>query len=178
LLSIAGGKLTTWRKMAEDLFELVTEYKLLLDISKTKGFSKQKFLIGLDQEEWQNSIKNSVNMVEDKVAHHIYQQYGRGAIEIIKLIEKEPNLSERIVEENNFIKAEIIYVLRHELTTHLIDVFCRRTEMSMFIDHRKQFDAAKKVADIMAEEYRWDENKKEQEIKDYTEYIEKTTEFI
>lgn len=73
----------------------------------------------------------------------------------MKLIAEKPRLGERIVDENNFVKAEIVYILRHELTTHLIDVFCRRTEMSLFIDHRKQFDAAKKVADIMAEEFFW-----------------------
>lgn len=178
LLSIAGGKLTTWRKMAEDLLEVVMEDKIFLDISKPKEFSKQKFLIGLDQEEWQNLVKNAVNVIEDKVAHHIYQQYGRGAIEILGLIEKEPKLGEKIVEENNFIKAEIVYVLRNELTTHLTDLFCRRTEMSIFINHRQQPDAAKKVAELMAEEYGWDKNKKEKEIKNYTEYIEKTTIFI
>ena len=50
--------------------------------------------------------------------------------------------------------------------------------MSLFIEYRKQSDAAKKVADIMANEYRWDENRKDQEIKDYIEYIEKTIDFI
>ena len=61
---------------------------------------------------------------------------------------------------------------------YLIDVFCRRTEMSLFIEHRKQSDTANKVADIMKEEYRWDESKKEQEIKDYIEHIEKKIDSI
>ena len=178
LLSIAGGKLTTWRKMAEDLLEIVIKEQIFSDISQSKGFSKQKFLIGLEHEEWQEILKQYTINLDDKIAHHLYQQYGRGAIEIMKLIVTEPNLGERLVNENNFIKAEILYVLQHELTTHLIDVFRRRTEMSLFIDYRKQFEAVKKVADIMADEYRWAENKKEQEIKDYMEYIEKTIGFI
>jgi glycerol-3-phosphate dehydrogenase len=178
LLSIAGGKLTTWRKMAEDLFELVEKNQIFPESSREKGFSKQKFLIGLEREEWQEFLKQYDINLSDKLTHHLYQQYGRGAIEILKLIEENPSLVEKIVDENDFIKAEIIYVLRHELTTHLMDVFCRRTEMSLFINHRKQFDAAKKVAEIMAKEYRWDENKKDQEIKEYKEHIEKTVEFI
>jgi len=178
LLTIAGGKLTTWRKMAEDLLEMVKKDQIFPDIDREKGFSKQKYHIGLDPEEWQEFLKQYAINLDEKINHHLYQQYGRGAFEIIKLIVKEPNLGEKIVDENDFIKAEILYILRYELTTHLIDVFCRRTEMSLFIDHRKQFDAAKKVADIMAEEYRWDVNKKEQEIKEYMEYIEKTIDFI
>ena len=50
--------------------------------------------------------------------------------------------------------------------------------MSLFIDHRKQLYAAKKVAEIIAKEYQWDENKEEQEIKDYIEHIKKTIDFI
>jgi glycerol-3-phosphate dehydrogenase len=178
LLSIAGGKLTTWRKMAEDLFELIEKNQIFSDISREKGFSKQKFLIGLEHEEWQEFLKQNDIGLDDKITHHLYQQYGRGAFEIMKLIAEKPSLSERIVDENDFIKAEILYVLRNELTTHLIDVFCRRTEMSLFIDHRKQSNATKKVVDIMVDEFRWDEDKKNQEIKNYKEYIEKTVEFI
>jgi len=178
LLSIAGGKLTIWRKMAEDLLEMVSKEQIFSDISQIKGYSKQKFHIGMEEEEWQKSLKQYTTMLDDKITHHIYQQYGRGAIEIMDLIETEPNLGERIIDENDFIKAEIIYVIRNELTTHLIDIFCRRTEMSLFIDHRKQLHAAKKVADIMAEEYRWDEKKKEQEINDYIEHNKKTLDFI
>ena len=79
---------------------------------------------------------------------------------------------------NNFIKAEILYCLRYEPTPHLIDVFCRRTEMSLWIDHKKAFEAASKVVEIMANEYSWDENKKKQEIESYMDYIKKSVSFI
>ncbi len=178
LISIAGGKLTTWRKMAEDLFEMVTKNQIFSDKTQVKGFSKQKFLIGLEQEEWQESLNHHKINLDDKVIHHIYQQYGRGAIKIMKLIEKEPNLGEKIIDENDFIKAEIFYILPHELTTHLIDLFCRRTEMSLFIDHKKSSQAAETVADLMALEYSWSKEKKKMEIRHYLEYVEKTVSFI
>jgi glycerol-3-phosphate dehydrogenase len=178
LLTIAGGKLTTWRKMAEDLIEIVASEQIFSDITRVKGFSKQKFHIGLELKEWQEILKKYAINLDEKINHHLYQQYGRGAIEIMNLIVKEPNLGERIVEENDFIKAEIIYVLHHELTTHLIDLFCRRTEMSIFIDHRKSSEVAEIVADLMANEYSWSEEKKEKEIQHYLEYVKKTISFI
>ncbi len=103
LLSIAGGKLTTWRKMAEDLIEMVVKAQIFSGITKAKGFSKQKFHIGLESEEWQEFLKQNDIGLDKKVTHHLYQQYGRGAIEIIKLIEEEPNLGEKIIDANDFI---------------------------------------------------------------------------
>jgi glycerol-3-phosphate dehydrogenase len=58
------------------------------------------------------------------------------------MIKEDESLKERVMEDNNFIKAEIVYVLRYELTPHLIDVFCRRTEMSLWIHHRRASEAA------------------------------------
>lgn len=178
LLTITGGKLTTWRKMAEDLFTHVVEKEIFPNIEKKKEFSKQKFFIGLEREQWIKDLKDINIDLDEDITDHLHQQYGKGAFKILEIIREEKALKERILDTNNFIKAEIVYILRNELTTHLIDVFCRRTEMSLFIEHRKQSEAAKKVVNIMAKEYRWDENRKDQEIKNYIEYIEKTVEFI
>ena len=67
---------------------------------------------------------------------------------------------------------------RQELTPHLIDVFCRRTEMALWIDHRKASEAAEKVVNIMQKEYSWDDDTKTKEINQYLEYINKTVSFI
>ncbi len=178
LLTISGGKLTTWRKMAEDLFEKVAEKNIFPDISREESFSKQKFKIKMEEEEWERELKNSNIKIEEDIALHLYQQYERGAIKILELIKENESLKERILDENDFIKAEIVYLLRYELTPHLIDVFCRRTEMSLFIDHKRQLDAVKVVAEIMAEEYNWSPEIKEKEISKYIDYIKNTIAFV
>ena len=164
--------------MAEDLFTHVVEKATFPNIEKEKHFSKQKFFIGLERDQWLKDLKDKNIELDEDIADHLHQQYGKGAFEILELIKEDKSLKERILDTNDFIKAEIVYILRNELTSHLIDVFCRRTEMSLFIDHQKQSEAAQKVAGIMANEYQWDENRKSQEIKDYIEHIEKTVEFI
>jgi len=83
-----------------------------------------------------------------------------------------------LVEENDFILAEIIYCLRYELTLHLIDIFCRRTEMALWIYHKKALKAAEIVADIMAREYSWDVERKRDEINTYLKYIKKSVSFL
>jgi len=159
LLTIAGGKLTTWRKMAEDLFMEIEKVNIFPDIKKVQNFSKQKFLISIEKEEWQEELEKSGIPLDAKVSDYMYQQYGRGALEILEIIKNDKSLQEKILEENDFIKAEIVYSLKHELTTHLIDIFCRRTEMSLFIHHKKQLEAAQKITDLMGAEYSWSDKK-------------------
>ncbi|MFW9999856.1 MAG: FAD-dependent oxidoreductase [Candidatus Hermodarchaeota archaeon] len=178
LLTITGGKFTEWRAMAEDLFIKIEKKGLFSNIKRDKHFSRRPFIITLEKEIWAEKLKEFDLNLDNDIADHLYQQYGKGAFKILEMIKQEPSLREKIIEENNFIKAEILYSLRYEPTPHLIDVFCRRTEMSLWIDHKKASNAASKVAEIMANEYSWDENKKNQEIEIYMEYIKKTVSFI
>jgi len=178
LLTITGGKLTEWRAMAEDLFNHIDEKNIFTGIKKPKHFSRQKFLISLEKEIWLKELKDSGIDLEEDIADHLYQQYGKGAIEILDLIKEDGSLKDRIIEDNYFIVAEILYILRNELTTHLIDVFCRRTEMSLWINHKKASEAAIKVAKIMANEYSWDNDQQNKEIQNYLNYISKTVSFI
>ena len=164
--------------MAEDLLRHVEEKGIFQDIKRETNFSKQMFVIGLQKDDWQNELKNSGVDLDDEIADHIYQQYGKGAVKILDLIKEDGTLKELIINENNFIKAEVVYSLRYELTPHLIDVFCRRTEMSLWIRHEKVNEAVKKVAELMTKEYSWSEEKMKNEIKVYTDYIEKTVAFI
>jgi len=178
LLTITGGKLTAWRSMAEDLFDKIIEKKIFSDIERNKNFSKQRFLISIEKEEWLKLLVNSEIKLDEDIKEHLYQQYGKGAIKIIELIKEDGTLKDRILNNHDFISAEILYCLRYELTSHLIDVFCRRTEMSLWIDPSSVQKAAEKVAEIIATEYSWTEDKKNKEIQDYLDYISKTVSFI
>ncbi|MFX0009667.1 MAG: FAD-dependent oxidoreductase [Candidatus Hermodarchaeota archaeon] len=178
LLTIAGGKLTEWREMAEDLFDHIIERKIFPDITREKYWSRKPFEISLKKEEWTGIIEKSAVSLENDILDHIYQQYGKGAIKILEMIQKNEALKERIIDENDFIYAEILYVLRYELSPHLIDVFCRRTEMSLWIHHQRAAEAAEKVADLMQKEYSWDNETKNKEIAQYLIYVKKTVDFI
>ncbi|TFG05104.1 MAG: glycerol-3-phosphate dehydrogenase/oxidase, partial [Promethearchaeota archaeon] len=178
LLTITGGKLTAWRAMAEDLFKHVEEKKIFKDIKREENFSKQMYKISLDKESWVKEKEDSGVSIDEDIADHLYQQYGKGAIKILEMIKEDPSLADRIIDENYFIKAEILYSLKYEMTPHLIDVFCRRTEMALWIKHERALEAAEKIAKIMAREYSWSDGKKKQEIDNYMEYIKKATEFL
>ena len=52
LLTITGGKLTEWRHMAEDLFSHIEKKDLFPNIKRKEHFSRQKFIVSLEREEW------------------------------------------------------------------------------------------------------------------------------
>ncbi|TFG25295.1 MAG: glycerol-3-phosphate dehydrogenase/oxidase, partial [Promethearchaeota archaeon] len=178
LLTITGGKLTEWRAMAEDLFEKIVEKQIFLGIKRKKHFSRQMFLIAMERENWNSEVKNLNIDLDQDILNHLYQQYGRGAVKILKMIKNEPELAERIYEDNDFTKAEILYVIRNEPTPHLIDVFCRRTEMSLWIHHNNAQRAATTVSELMAKEYKWDDKTRNDEVTKYLNYVKKTVAFI
>ena len=174
LLTITGGKLTTYRKMAEDLFKKLIKQKTFKGIKRKKNFSRQKFIIGLEKSEWQEFIETNNPKLDQDILDYLYQQYGHGAIKIVEICQKDPVLKERLLPDHPFITGEIVYSLKNEQVPHLIDVFCRRTEMAILIHHTKQKIVAEKVAKIMAKEYGWNEEKKSEEIKIHLDHIKKT----
>jgi len=178
LLTISGGKLTEWREMAEDLFELVEKKNIFPGIHRDKYWSRRPFTISLEKEVWLEILEKSGVEIDEELLDHLYQQYGKGALRILDLIKEDESQKERIIDENDFINAEILYVLRYELSPHLIDVFCRRTEMSLWIHHRRAPEAAEKVAAIMQKEYSWDDETKYKEIQTYLDYVKKSVSFI
>ena len=178
LVTITGGKLTEWRGMAEDLFKKVVEKEIFPGIERENHFSRKMFLIGLERENWELKLKEFSLPLENDVLDHLYQQYGKGAIEILKLIKDTPEIGEKIMEDNEFIKAELLYIIMNEPTPHLIDLLCRRTEMSLWISHKKATEVAEIVSELMAKEYSWDDKKKNEEITQYIDYIKKSMSFI
>ena len=179
LVTIAGGKHTIFRLMGEELIFYLLKKKKIFDKifpknQLKKGFSKKPFQIGLKRNDWDSYIENQKISLEKKLLDHLYQQYGKGAFEIIEIILKNPKLAKTFTPENVFMPAEIFYILRHEFAPCLIDVMCRRTEMQMKVHHTKQREVAEQVAQIMAEKYKWSSTKKDEEIEKYMNYIKKS----
>jgi len=184
LTSICGGKLTTFRLMAENtLYHIIKKKDGFSRNGKKRefpknqlkaGYSKQEYLIDLKRKDWDKFIIDNKPQLAEDITNILYQQYGRGAIEIVKDVLTNPQRGKRFLNGVQFIPAEIYYILSHEYAPHLMDVLTRRTEISMKVHHKKQPEIAEKIANIMAEVYGWDENTKQNEISQYIEHIKRT----
>lgn len=184
VVAITGGKSTIHRKMAEDLLFYLVKYKYVKPFAKPEynrhGYSKQPFQVGLSRKEF-DKITAEENLLE--AAHpdqieYFYTQFGRGGIEILETIKKDPASGRPLLEGYPHCAAEINYILDYEQAPKLIDILCRRTEAQWMIWHYKQPELAEAAAAIMASYYRWSKEQKTAEVQEYLTYITNTVSFL
>lgn len=179
LTTLCGGKLTTFRKMAEDLiYHLISKDQSFADKiptkMKKKNYSRQPYLVNLTRKEWDTYLKSNSLDIASSITDYLYNQYGMGAKAILEKIKEQPDLGIPFIENHPFIPAEIHYILEHEMAIHLFDVLRRRTEIFMKVRHDHQQIIAEKIANLMAPVLGWDESQKSSEIRSYLEHIKRT----
>jgi len=184
IVAIAGGKSTTFRRMAEDLIFYLVENKYLERFNRPehnkRNFSKKPFKIALARKEFDRlaAERDLDELVHPDMLEHFYRQYGRGGLEILGNIKTAPQSGTPFIEGYPHCEAELLYILKHECAPKLIDVLCRRTEAQWLIWHHKQPELARATAGIMAAYYGWSEERKTAEINEYLDYIANTVNFI
>ncbi|MFW9933932.1 MAG: glycerol-3-phosphate dehydrogenase/oxidase [Candidatus Thorarchaeota archaeon] len=189
LYSLLGGKLTSFRKMAEDLVvNHIRKVQAVHDLPKFSGkknLTKIAYAITLSEKEWESLTEVTNSKLPPVILRHLYQQYGRGGITILGEVEKHPERGNRLldvpeypIEVAPWIEAEVDYVVRHEAPLHLEDVLCRRMEISWLIRPEFQGKIAKRAANRMAAILGWAAKTKEAEIARYLENIRKNSFFF
>lgn len=176
LVTSAGGKLTIHRKMAEELILHLRKKRIFPKLSKKKHLSQRPFLIGAERNKWDLEAQKYDFPIDIK--DNLYQQYGWGGIEILELARDQPKLAERLHKKRSFIYGEIAYIVDHELPLHVADVLCRRMEVMLRIHPRFQEEIAKNTAEIMADRLNWNNKTKNDEIRQYLDYVDKNSFFL
>ena len=152
LITITGGKWTTFRKMGEDTVDKAI---------KTGALPNQKSA--------SENMKVHGSVDPDKVDFsNPYYFYGSDEEKIQALIDEDKTLSDKIHPNYPFRKAEVIWGARHEMARTIEDFLARRIRI-LFLDARAAIDMAPKVADLMAEELEKDSAWKKNEISTFVE---------
>ncbi|WP_185864612.1 glycerol-3-phosphate dehydrogenase/oxidase [Blattabacterium cuenoti] len=140
LISIIGGKWTTYRKMAEETINKAIEIGRFKNIpSITKNLK----------------IYGSSSSYENKDIR--WKKYGEDEYHIRKLIEENPILGEPLISTNTnnccyySTKAEVVWMVRNEMARTIEDVLARRFRF-LFLNAKKAIEIAPKVAKLMAQE--------------------------
>ncbi len=130
LVSIMGGKWTTYRLMAKDTIDHI--YKVIWKKTAPTCITDHQLLYGAENyqfEDWKKLV--SENNISEKTAQHLMKKYGSKAREVVKLIEQDPSLAELLCNEQPFIKAEVIYSIHAEMATNSDDILERRLGLSL-----------------------------------------------
>ncbi len=134
LISAAGGKYTTYRRMAEIITDKIASRLGNRRRSKTRDFR----LIGAPEEPWENfepkavSALRSRHRIDENSARHLVNRYGRSATEVAVYLEKDASLAKPIAEGEPDLQVELVYQREHELAVYPTDHLLRRTRLALF----------------------------------------------
>jgi len=149
LITITGGKWTTYRKMGEDTVDKAIEVgKLQPHSTVTKNLPIH------------GSIKNA-----SRTDHLLV--YGSDIDELLTLINENAAWGEKINPGMPYLCAEVIWSVRHEMARNLDDILARRVR-ALFLDARLAIDMAPKVASLMALELIKDKKWESDQVESFT----------
>ncbi|KAI0335747.1 DAO-domain-containing protein [Cubamyces sp. BRFM 1775] len=159
LLTIAGGKWTTYRAMAEETVDKAIEVFGLGDRVKRGCVTEQLRLVGSDG--WSRNMFIGLVQrygLETEVAKHLSENYGDRAWTVCSLAQPTgkawPLHGVRLSPSYPFIEAEVRYAARHEYAQTAVDVIARRCRLS-FLNAQAALDALPRVVEILTEELHW-----------------------
>lgn len=188
LVTISGGKWTTYRQMAEEAVDTaIEEFNL-----KPQPVPNPPLISGLkhyEEVELDGKCKTPdirligahgyskilfIHLIQHfgldtEVAKHLTTAYGDRAwvVAALSTVINGHSLThgKRISPLYPFVDGEIRYAVRHEYAQTAIDVIARRTRLA-FLDAQAALEALPQIVDIMAEELNWSEPRKEREWSD------------
>jgi glycerol-3-phosphate dehydrogenase len=155
IITVTGGKLTTYREMAQDTVD--TALESLPGTSAGRCRTKRLKLRGAMRPRTDGSLDA-----------HLESRYGGDAHLIRELIAARPNLAEPLVHGLPYVRAEAIHAFTHEMATTLDDVLVRRTRGLLF-DRDATLAAARSVAELVAPVAGWDAARIDAEVAAFVE---------
>ena len=159
VITVTGGKLTTYREMAEDTVDEV------IDLLKSRGDSAR---FGRCRTR-RLKLRGATRVRDDgTVIAHLQSRYGTTASRLVSKIEADPSLGLPLVEGLPYLRVEALHAVTHEYATTLDDVLSRRTRALLF-DRAAARTHARDVADLVAPIAGWDVERVEREVQAFHE---------
>jgi glycerol-3-phosphate dehydrogenase len=164
LVTITGGKLTTWRRMAKMAVDRIVERE-----AREAPCRTEEIPLGMPADAAE--LPELDGLDEDSRAH-LAARYGHAAHEVVQLASEEPELARRISPDLPDVAAEVVQAARREQALSLADVLLRRTRLGL-LDARRLAQRGSEGADLAARalggELGWDEARIGRELDDWLE---------
>jgi glycerol-3-phosphate dehydrogenase len=172
LITITGGKWTTYRTMAQELVDKAIEVGKLsagkcvtdkVPILGAGGWDKSLFL-NVAQNYYRskqpNHGKYSRSPFNKDIAEHLSNSYGTRALLVAELAQQ--GFGKRLAHNQPYIEAEVVYAARYEYACTAVDLIARRLRLA-FLDSAAAHQALPRTVSIMAQELGWDAERQKQE---------------
>ena len=153
LVTIVGGKLTTYRRMAQDTVDVLNRRDGTRPLHPTQSLPLQ------GSAAWPTmkrdiASKGAALGLSPQTIEHLGKSHGSNAVEVLDLVASDASLAALLIDDLPYIRAEVVYACRQEMAMTPYDVLGRRTSITLE-DRRRGLDVLDEVAAIMAKEYSW-----------------------
>jgi len=174
LITISGGKLTTYRRMAEDLVDLASK-KLenesgVVIRARCKTDRVPLAEAAFDAESVVDDLSVRYPRLERQVLEHIALTYGPAIAGVLAVLRDDPGMESRVIPDLPYIWAEVPFAVQNEMAMTLSDWMIRRTHI-MHEDKGQGLGCASDVAAMMALYLGWDAVEVERQVQEYREQV-------
>ncbi|HZU49723.1 MAG TPA: glycerol-3-phosphate dehydrogenase/oxidase [Mycobacterium sp.] len=171
LVSIAGGKYTTYRVMAVDAIDAAAQY---IPARVAPSITEKVRLLGADGYFAlinQAEHVGALNGLHPYRVRHLLDRYGSLISEVLAMAEDRRELLNPITAAPVYLKVEAAYAAAAEGALHLEDILARRTRISIEYPHRG-VDCAREVAEVVAPILGWHQEDIDREVETYRARVE------
>ncbi|MBX9691860.1 MAG: glycerol-3-phosphate dehydrogenase/oxidase [Cyanobacteria bacterium] len=170
IIGLIGGKLTNFRILANHVTEKLKGI-LPSEVSQAMRDSNTDHIMLGGWNDKEDYLKSSAEIsararkagIEPASLDHILRSYGKDALKIVEIVERDSLLNKRICPEFPPIMAEVAFSVKHEMAVSLEDVLFRRIRLALV--HQEQcMVAAEQVARLVQALVGWDDNRRNLEV--------------
>ncbi len=171
LVTVTGGKYTTYRVMARDALDAALRAQ---GGAVPACVTANRPLVGA--EGWEElrgraDALASAHGLEPAAVARLVGRYGGLATEVLELVRSRRELARPLPGAPCYLEAEAVHAASHEGALRLEDVIARRTHVAMEVPDRG-LAAAPRVAELMGEVLGWDAARREREVAGYRALVE------
>ncbi|HEV2930196.1 MAG TPA: glycerol-3-phosphate dehydrogenase/oxidase [Propionibacteriaceae bacterium] len=170
VITVAGGKYTTYRVMAKDAVDAAVRE---LDARVPPSCTEAVPLLGAEGYRvlWNNrSLIAEETGLSQAWVEHLLNRYGSLLPELRDLIAEQPDLAQPLIAAPGYLKVEAVYAAAYEGALHLDDILARRTRISIETWDRG-VAAATEVADLVAPVLGWGKGEIAREVEHYQKRV-------
>ena len=173
--TIAGGKYTTYRVMAEDAVNaaIVDLESRGLVQGVPQSETEDILLIGatnFDQVQTELRAAGKNFGLNAKGIEHLLGRYGSMVGDLVSILKYRPELAQPVAGGAGYLRVEALYAVTHEGALHIDDILTRRTHLSIETPDQG-LEAAEEVAQIMGAELGWNQERTESELVHYQDRV-------
>ncbi len=170
LVTVTGGKLTTYRRMAEETVDLLGKR------DGTRAIHPTRILPLQGSAAWpvvQRDLQREgahYGLSAETIGHLGYS-YGAESYTILRILSTDESMAQRLIDELPYIRAEVLYACREEMALTPYDVLARRTSI-ILEDRQRGLGIVEEVAALMAQELGWNAQEQQRQVQAYRTLVE------